>query len=257
MASSVQMHFLLAGRLDMRRSVYYPDAAAEARMELPVISTLLRHPQGNMLFDTGCHPDVLKDAAARWHGLEKFMRPVFDESETLPAQLHLTGLGHDDIDLIVCSHLHVDHCGCNSLFPQASVICHADELAAAQAPDAESLGLHRQEWDTGQEIRAITGQFDVFGDGRVTLLPMPGHTQGSMAAHIVLDEAGAFLLASDAAAVAQNLATRHAPRNSWDAEKTLHSLDEIARVQADGAQVIFGHDAEQWQSLKKGAAFYA
>jgi len=257
MAPSMQMHFLLAGRLAMRANVYYPNAAPDERIIIPVISTLLRHPQGNMLFDTGCHPDVLQNAPARWRGLEKFMRPVFDETEALPAQLQLTGLALDDIDLIVCSHLHVDHCGCNSLFPQATVICHAEELAAAQEPEAESLGLHRQEWDTGQEIRTVTGQYDLFGDGRATLLPMPGHTRGSMAAHIVLDGAGAFLLASDAAAVADNLDRRHAPRNSWDIEKTVQSFDEIARLRSDGAEVIYGHDDVQWQGLKKGAAFYA
>ena len=44
-------------------------------------------------------------------------------------------------------------------------------------------------------------EHDLFGDGRIVLLPMPGHTPGTMAARVVLDRDGTFVLASDAAAV--------------------------------------------------------
>ena len=36
----------------------------------------------------------------------------------------------------------------------------------------------------------------------------------------------------------------------------LASLKEIQRIEAGGATVIFGHDLEQWESLKKGAQSY-
>ena len=52
----MKMHLLCGGRLRMRRNVYLPTADRSETFELPVPSVLLRHPQGNVLFDTGCHP---------------------------------------------------------------------------------------------------------------------------------------------------------------------------------------------------------
>ena len=34
------------------------------------------------------------------------------------------------------------------------------------------------------------------------------------------------------------------------------SIEAIARLQAAGATVVFGHDAAQWDELRTGAAYY-
>ena len=171
-------------------------------------------------------------------------------------QLPKLGLTAQDVDLVICSHLHYDHCGCNAFFDRATVICQARELAAARAGDAERQGFLRQEWDVGTAIQAIEGEHDVFGDGRLTLIPLPGHTPGSMGAHAVLDRSGAFLLASDAAPVAASLNERTVPKNTWDPALYLASLDEIARHANDGATVLFGHDDAQWRTVRTGALHY-
>lgn len=250
----MQMHLLPAGRLRMHRRTYEYGADRAAMFELPVSSTLLRHPQGNMLFDTGCHPAVIDDAPGRWGALAARMQPIFGIEDSLLAQLALVGLKPDDIDLLVCSHLHTDHCGCNGFFKRATMICHAAELAIARAEADADTGYFADDWDHGR-IETIDGARDLFGDGRVTLLPMPGHTPGMLIAHVVLEE-GAFVLASDAAPLQINLDTRFAPRNSWDEDLTVHALDEIARLQATGATILFGHDDDQWQNLRHGAQGY-
>ena len=251
------MHLLSGGRLRLRRSLYAPQAARDELMEVPVLCALFKHAQGNVLFDTGCHPGVAEDAAARWGGLVKVMSPVFAAGDTVIHQLPSAGLVPGDIDVVVCSHLHPDHCGCNGFFPRATLICHAAELAAARQPDArQRYGYLREDWDTGAKIEAVDGQRDLFGDGRLTLLPAPGHTPCMLIARAALDREGVFLLASDAAPLAEVLAQRQAPRNSWDAPLALAALEEIARQQSAGAQVIYGHDEAQWRSIRKGAAFF-
>ena len=152
----MKMHFLSGGRLQMRRSVYYPSAAREETFELPVICTLLRHKQGNVLFDTGCSPDAAVDPENRWGGVARAMKPIYEPQDTVINQLGKTGLSTDDIDVVICSHFHPDHCGCNEHFKRASIICHADELAAAQADGGVAQGYLPQEWDHAQ------GGFDTF-----------------------------------------------------------------------------------------------
>jgi N-acyl homoserine lactone hydrolase len=71
----MRMHFLAGGRLRMRKKIYIPDADRDEMIELPVSCALLRHPQGNVLFDTGCHPSIAENPEPRWGPLTKFMVP--------------------------------------------------------------------------------------------------------------------------------------------------------------------------------------
>ena len=203
----MRMYLLSGGRLSMPRIVYYPDARPEDWFDMPVSCALFRHTQGVALFDTGCHPDAADHGEGRWgRSAVRYSKPIFRPEDAVIGQLPQAGLTAGDIDVVICSHLHYDHCGCNAFFERATVICQARELAAAGADNAERQGFLRREWDVGLPIQAIDGQLDVFGDGRLTLVTLPGHTPGSMGAHVVLDRSGTFLLASDAAPVAASLA---------------------------------------------------
>ena len=46
------------------------------------------------------------------------------------------------------------------------------------------------------------------------------------------------------------------PRNTWNADALVKSLAEVRRIEARGATVLCGHDAAQWETLRKGADFY-
>jgi len=102
----------------------------------------------------------------------------------------------------------------------------------------------------------VTGERDLFGDGSVVLVPLPGHTPGTLSALVSLDRDGRFLLASDTVSLRHSLDTDTAPRNTWNAEALLKSFEEVRRIEKSGATVICGHDDQQWQSLRKGEAGY-
>jgi glyoxylase-like metal-dependent hydrolase (beta-lactamase superfamily II) len=250
------MHLLNGGRLRMRKSIFYADAARGETLDLPVVSALFRHAQGNVLFDTGCNPAVATDGEARWGGLARLMTPIMTANDNVVAGLAGLGLKADDVDLVICSHLHPDHCGCNVFFPRATLIVHARELEAARAPDAAAQGFLSAEWDCGLPIDAVTAQRDVFGDGKIVLLPLPGHTPGTMGALVQLERNGAFLLASDTVTVRETLDEDLIPRNTWNAEALRQSLIEIRRIASSGATVLCGHDDRQWRTLRHGANVY-
>jgi len=252
----MKMHLLSGGRLRMRKSTYLPAADRSETIELPVSCALLRHAQGNVLFDTGCHPDVAADAAARWGGLARLMTPIMAADDNVLAGLATLDLSPGDIDVVICSHLHPDHCGCNAFFRRASVLVHAHELAAARAPGAAAQGFLAGEWDHGAPIDAVAGERDLFGDGRIVLLALPGHTPGSMDALVRLDRAGMVLLAADSVSLRETLEEGIIPRNTWNAAALEKSLAEIRRIAAGGATVICGHDDRQWRTLRKGAEAY-
>jgi glyoxylase-like metal-dependent hydrolase (beta-lactamase superfamily II) len=251
----MKMHFLAGGRLRMRRSVFVPGAAKEDSIELPVHATLIRHPQGNVLFDTGCNPEAATDPQARWGGLAKVMTPIFSPEQTVVRQLATLGLEAGDIDVVICSHLHPDHCGCNQSFGRATILCHEAEVAAAKADGAGSQGYLKQEWDQPQGFQTFNAEHDVFGDGRIVLLPMPGHTPGMTVAHVALD-GGTFVLASDAAPLQANIDEGVAPRNTWNMERAAAALARLKALRDKGATIVSGHDEAQWLALRKGREFY-
>jgi glyoxylase-like metal-dependent hydrolase (beta-lactamase superfamily II) len=252
----MKMHFLSGGRLKMRKSTYYADAARGEMFELPVACTLLRHSQGNVLFDTGCHPGVAEDPESRLGTLAKYMNPIMAVGDHVLTSLGTVGLGPDDIDVVVCSHLHTDHCGCNQFFRKATIIVHARELVAAREPGAFDSGYIAADWDNPIPMKTIDSQMDVFGDGKIVLVPLPGHSPGTTGALVGLDDSGAFLLTADALSVRANLDQGTVPKNTWNAEAFLNSLDEIRKLEAAGVTIICGHDDAQWNRLRKGPQAY-
>jgi glyoxylase-like metal-dependent hydrolase (beta-lactamase superfamily II) len=252
----MKMNVLSGGRLRMRKSTYLPDADPAETIELPVSCFLLRHTQANVLFDTGCHPSVAENAEARWGRLARVVVPVSKPGEDVLGGLEGIGIAAGDIDVVVCSHLHLDHCGCNAFFPRATLICHERELAAAREPGAEARGYLQAEWDVPMPVDGIDAERDLFGDGRIVLLPLPGHTPGSIAALVALDRCGEFLLASDTVSLRANLDRDVLPRNTWNADALVRSWAEVRRIEAGGATVICGHDDAQWRSLRKGSEAY-
>jgi N-acyl homoserine lactone hydrolase len=252
----MKMHPLSGGRVRMRKNIYQPNADRNETIEMPVSCVLLRHSQGNVLFDTGCHPSVPDDPEARWGGLARLMMPIMRPGDNVITSLGGIGLTCDDIDVVVCSHLHPDHCGCNAFFKRATFVVHAKELAAARVPDAEKVGYLAADFEQPASFDTIDGQRDLFGDGRIVLLPMPGHTPGTTGALVALERSGSFLLASDTVSLRSTLDTGAIPQNTWNADALTQSLAEVRRIEMTGATVLCSHDDAQWASLRKGADAY-
>ena len=184
------------------------------------------------------------------------MAPIAPADDNVVDNLGRIGFGPQDIDLVICSHLHSDHCGCTSFFTKATMLCHAREIAAARAPDSGRAGYVREDWDLPLALQEIDAEHDVFSDSRIVVIPVPGHTPGTVAARVELDRSGAFLLASDAVSFGDDLERGTIHRNTWSPEEAERSLALIRRIEADGATVICGHDEAQWAALKKGAEAY-
>jgi glyoxylase-like metal-dependent hydrolase (beta-lactamase superfamily II) len=250
------MHLLSGGRLRMRKSVFMPDADRSETIDLSIACALLRHAQANVLFDTGCHPAVAEQPQARWGGLAKVMVPIMRAGDNVVSGLAGVGLKCDDIDVVVCSHLHPDHCGCNAFFRRATFIIHRKEVEAARAPGAEAQGYLAAEWEQAAPIDMIDSERDLFGDGRIVLLPLAGHTPGTVSALVRLDRTGEVLLASDTVSLRSTLDTGVIPKNTWNTDALMKSLAEIRRLELAGAKIVCSHDDRQWATLRKGADAY-
>lgn len=96
-------------------SIDNPNPPAEF-IEFPVYAVLIDHPDGKILFDTGCNPEGM-GKEGRWpEGVQKLFPAFQDESCYLINRLEQLKVRPEDIKYVVASHLHLDHAGCLELF---------------------------------------------------------------------------------------------------------------------------------------------
>ena len=99
-------------------SIDNPNPPAEF-VEFPVYAVLIDHPEGKILFDTGCNPDGMGEEG-RWPQGIQTLFPAFQSEECyLINRLEQLKVRPEDIKYVVASHLHLDHAGCLELFTNA------------------------------------------------------------------------------------------------------------------------------------------
>ena len=83
----IELLIFRTGGVEIGRSSFVP-GASEAKSFAPVWSALLRTPEGNILFDTGLHPDCQSDPAGRFgERLAGLFRIGFQPGEEVSARL--------------------------------------------------------------------------------------------------------------------------------------------------------------------------
>lgn len=223
---------------------------AEGVAELPIPSWLVLHPSGQtLLFDTGLHRDVQQGVAARYPKMARSFEARFDAGEEVSARLHEVDIDPDDVDKIVFSHLHFDHCGGTELVPNAQIIVQQAEWKSGHHPKLiEHEVYDPADFDLGHDVLQITGEHDVFGDGSVLCVPTPGHTAGHQSLRVNL-ASGPVVLTGDCVYWEAVLDAMLLPPFGFDHELQLASMRHLRSLRDDGCQLLYGHDNAQWAAL--------
>lgn len=96
----------------------------------------------------------------------------------------------------------------------------------------------------GSPHEEVSGDRDVFGDGSVTMLSMPGHTPGSYALLVRLTRAAPVLLSGDVVHFEEQLANNYVPPFNTDRAETLASMDRLRTISTTlKATLVVQHDA--------------
>jgi N-acyl homoserine lactone hydrolase len=167
---------------------------------LPINVYVIRRGDEVVLFDAGqdrrsvTDPRYFPRGAAGWP-YRRLARFEIGADETLVARLGALGIRPDQVTTVVLSHLHQDHIGGIGELPNATRVVARAEWEAARSPVAaalngflsEHLALDDPRWRPIEFERLAddalapfeTGH-RLFGDDSTILLPLPGHTPGSM-----------------------------------------------------------------------------
>jgi len=220
-------------------------------IEVPVPSFLIEHPKGLVLFDTGSHPRVAEDVAAYWG--EMFRNMVrFSKDLTVDNQIKALGYKVTDVNYVVMSHFHMDHTGGLFMFPHAKLLTMKGEMSYAMwpAPDRRSIFLIDDLLPTrNYQWLELDGDFDMFGDGALTMLHTPGHTPGSTSLIVRLPHQ-TIVLAGDAVHMRDALDTEHTMQVDTDPTQSVASIRRLKAMRdMQGLRIWVSHDPSDWAEM--------
>jgi len=221
----------------------------EGEIRIPVPSFLIEHPKGTVLFDSGLHRDTQTDPAARLGWLAKVFAVEFRPGEEIAARLEARGVDPKEISHLVTSHLHFDHAGGHDSIPNARLVVQKAEWEAGIDPELRAKNaFDPKDFDLGHDRLLVSGEHDLFGDGRVVCLPTPGHTPGHQSLRVRLDD-GDVVLTADSCYLRRTLDTLRLPPFAFDREQQLASLGRLRRLEEQGARLVFGHEPAGWDEI--------
>jgi len=148
------------------------------------------------------------------------------------------GVSCDEIDIVINTHLHWDHCSGNQLFPNAKIIVQKAELKSAQSPFPIHASGYNKKMIEDIDYTVIQGDTDIVEGVKAILTP--GHTYG-MQGVVVKAETNNYFIAADTISLYDSM-TVNPPLISGinvDLQKYYNSLKKIEQL---SAIVIPGHD---------------
>jgi 4-pyridoxolactonase len=242
MAKATRVRLLDTGSLVIDQSHITWNVGCGTPVRFPVYSVLIEHPDGLFMFDSGYDLDLV-------NAMLPFELPQQTEEQTIPAQLARCGFKPDDVDALINSHLHFDHCGANKLLPNATVYLHRDELREARTPEPfERLGYADRGWDhPDARFELIEGDM-AFADG-IHLFHTPGHTVGHYSMLVEPEDGHPLMFMADVSYTKSAYENGQQAGFHNDPVAGVRSIARIKRLVKEwSAEVIFTHDMDAFKS---------
>jgi N-acyl homoserine lactone hydrolase len=244
---------------------------ASGNITVPVAFFVIKHPKGNIMFDTGNNDRVITDPTY-WGPLSAMLGPAARKPEVaIEPQLEKIGLKPSDINYVVLGHMHLDHAGNVGKFENATIIYQRDEIVNAFWPkpgfgccyitgDFAMLRNKPGASDpAARKVIELNGDLDLFGDGSIYIHRAVSHTPGSEMMVVRLPKTGPVILTSDVCYLMENLQKDILPTVSlaYDPSGMVNAYAWIKGLMArEGADVIFAHDPDTFNKHKHAPEYY-
>ncbi len=173
------------------------------------------------------------------------------------------GLAADAIDTVLLTHLHGDHMD-GAVHVAGRVLVHEPELAFARSARGRFLQrLFRQPLPAGVRFEPFVldgGPFGAFDrshaltdDGRIVLVPTPGHTVGHVSVICIDDDGRHVLIAGDCTDTLEQLLARRPDAVGPDPAVSVATIDTVlAHGRAHPTVYLPSHDTGSVARLAAG-----
>jgi glyoxylase-like metal-dependent hydrolase (beta-lactamase superfamily II) len=171
--------------------------------------------------------------------------------ETIEGALTHIGWKIADVDYVINTHLHYDHCGGNNVFKNSTFLIQRAEWENAFNPIPNQKIFYLPELFAKKavdytKINFLDGETTIF-EG-IKVIPTPGHCKAHQSV-LVSTEEGVLCISADAANLVENIRDNVCPSIMYNGQMVYDSLENIRRV-AD--RILPGHEPgiEKYQTNK-------
>ena len=166
--------------------------------------------------------------------------------------LESKNLAPDDVDVVILTHMHWDHCQNTDMFRNARILVHPTEMDYARNPNLMDFAVAQYMADMVDKMKLeLVSEGDTVVDG-VSIVETPGHTKGHISV-AVSDGNETVLIAGDALPDSGTI-VRGLPTNVfWDVEDARTSVEKMvssSRVFYPGHDRPFRLDGDQISYLE-------
>ncbi|MBD1371446.1 MBL fold metallo-hydrolase [Hazenella sp. IB182357] len=200
----------------------------------PALFSLIEHPKhGPILIDTGYAKHFFDETHKMPYRIMRYLTPVqFDERQSAYAQVIASGYQPEAVQFILLTHLHPDHVAGLKDFPKAAFYLSRTEYQSIA--DKKGIAAIRKGFIPGllpidfakrshfieenanmiqdESIAPFEKGYDVFHDGSIVAVEIPGHSDGQIGFFIRTSSTKRIFLAADSCWVSeayQNLIYPH------------------------------------------------
>ena len=259
----MRIHALSTGNVRVKHSFLFPGAGARRQLDLllpgpfsdplPIHVWAIEHDGRLLLIDTG------ETASAR---NVPFARFELTPEQELPGAMRAAGLDLADVEEVLLTHHHGDHID-GIVHVRAPVRVHTEELAFLSERTSRVMRrLLRQPLPAGFDPRPFALTSEPFGafdrslplsdDGRIVVVPTPGHTPGHVSVICIDDEGRHVMLAGDVTDTLEQLHARRADAVAPDPAVHRATLGRILEHCAAHRTVFLpSHDPDSARRLRE------
>ena len=171
------------------------------RREFSMAGTLVKHPKGDLLIDTGFGRNIDR----QFHTMPLFFRAITSYGLWQPAADELKAAGYDPKSLraILLTHSHWDHVSGLPDFPGVPVWVTPQEREFIRNSGPMDFcrlftGIRYEEYGfEGNPYLGFPQSHDIYGDGSIVVVPAPGHTPGSVIIFVTLHNGTRYAFVGD------------------------------------------------------------
>jgi len=231
---------------------------------LPIYAWAIETNEGVILVDTGETARTSEPGYfPRWHPYYQVaVRFDVTPEQEVGSQLLELGIRSEDVRTVILTHLHTDHAGGLHHFPKSEILVSGEELRLARGLAGRLRGYLPNRLPNRFAPQSINfvpepvGAFDrsqrVTSDGKVVMVPTPGHTPGHVSV-IVLDGDLCYFLAGDTTYTQQALIEERVDGVSPNEAVSMRTMQTIKRLAQERPMVYLPtHDSESAYRLENG-----